>query len=240
MAVKINELTKVYKTNRGVYDISFEVEKGSVYGLLGPNGAGKTTILKLILGLLSKQSGHIGIDGLSIDEDPVNCRRNVVGMIGDTVLYDYLTPMDHLKMMQVQYGPISEEDMNRVLTDLDLVQYKYEKVRQFSTGMKQRLGFAMCIVKEPAVLLLDEPFSGLDIEGKYIMRQKLCALRDKGDMAIIVSSHQIHDLDEMATQVGIIKNGRLIDEQKVSELSGKYANLEAYFVDKAVQMKEGA
>lgn len=240
MSLKVEQLTKVYKSQRGINQIEFEVENGEVYGLIGPNGAGKTTILKVLSTLLTPDQGEVSIDGINLKNDPESYKKQLVGLIGDTVLYEYLTPMEHLGLMRIHYGDITEAEMLAVLGDMDLEQYKDEKVRQFSTGMKQRLAFAMCIVKTPKVLLLDEPFSGLDIEGKILIRNKVCALRDAGDMAIIISSHLIHDLEEVATKVGIVKEGRLIDEQDVGGIRRHYKNLEAYFVEKTIKLKEGA
>lgn len=236
----IKNLTKVYKNKRGVFDITFAIEKGEVYGLLGPNGAGKTTSLKLLMGLISKDGGDAEIEGKTLSTHPIEYRRDVVGMIGNTVLYDYLTPLDHLSMMRVHYDSINEEAMEKVLEEMDLLDYKNEKVKQFSTGMKQRLAFAMCIVHKPRVLLLDEPFSGLDIEGKLLVRQKICELRDAGNIAIIISSHLIHDLEEVATKVGIMKEGYLIDEQELKTVQENYKNMEAYFIAQTMKVKEGA
>lgn len=240
MSIKTQNITKVYKSNRGVYDITLDIQEGHIYGLLGPNGAGKTTILKVLAGLLKKDRGEVLTNNVSLDESPMDYLRSVVGMIGDTVLYDYMTPMDHMKMMEVNFGDIALDKKEDVLREMDLYQFKDEPVKQFSTGMKQRLAFAMCIIGEPKVLLLDEPFSGLDIEGKLLIRNKLEAIRDEGNMAVVISSHLIHDLEEVATHVGIIKNGHLVEEQEVTVLRKRYKNLETYFVDRTMQKREGA
>lgn len=240
MSIKTQNITKVYKSNRGVYDITLDIQEGHIYGLLGPNGAGKTTILKVLAGLLKKDRGEVLTNNVSLDESPMDYLRSVVGMIGDTVLYDYMTPMDHMKMMEVNFGDIALDKKEDVLREMDLYQFKDEPVKQFSTGMKQRLAFAMCIIGEPKVLLLDEPFSGLDIEGKLLIRNKLEAIRDEGNMAVVISSHLIHDLEEVATHVGIIKNGHLVEEQEVAVLRKRYKNLETYFVDRTMQKREGA
>lgn len=230
MGISVKNINKVYRSKRGIHDITLDVKEGQIYGLLGPNGAGKTTLLKVLSGLLKSDSGTVIGNDL----------KHIGGMIGDTALYAYLSSMDHLNMMEVKNGPIALEHKEALLKDLSLYDYKDEKVKQFSTGMKQRLAFGMSVVTQPKVLLLDEPFSGLDIEGKILMREKIKALSEKNNMAVIISSHLIHDLDEIATHVGIMKDGYLIDEAIVQNLSKSYKNLEAYFVDKTMRMKEGA
>ncbi len=240
MSLIIRDMTKVYKTKRGVFNIDFQVEAGEVYGLLGPNGAGKTTILKLVAGLLNKNHGSTIIDEVTMEDHPIEYKRSLVGMIGDTVLYEYLTPMEHLELMKLHNPLIDEKQMYKVLEEMDLHNYKDERVKQFSTGMKQRLAFAMCLVVKPKVLLLDEPFSGLDIEGKVLIRNKLQALKQEKEVAVVISSHLIHDVEEIATHVGIIKQGRLVEQEKVEVLLNKHKNLEDYFMSRTLTLKEGA
>lgn len=240
MSLIIRDMTKVYKTKRGVFNIDFQVEAGEVYGLLGPNGAGKTTILKLVAGLLNKNHGSAIIDEVTMEDHPIEYKRSLVGMIGDTVLYEYLTPMEHLELMKLHNTLIDKKQMYKVLEEMDLHNYKDERVKQFSTGMKQRLAFAMCLVVKPKVLLLDEPFSGLDIEGKVLIRNKLQALKQEKEVAVVISSHLIHDVEEIATHVGIIKQGRLVEQEKVEVLLNKHKNLEDYFMSRTLTLKEGA
>lgn len=236
----ITHLSKIYKTGRGIFDMSLAVAPGEVYGLLGPNGAGKTTLLKVASGLLRHNEGQCQINEHDSVADNLAYKKELSGMIGDTVLYDYLTPMDHLKMMALYREGISEQEKNQALEEMDLFKYKDEKVKQFSTGMKQRLAFAMCLIAKPRVLLLDEPFSGLDIEGKLLVRNRLLRLRDEKQTAIIISSHLIHDLEELVTKVGVIKEGRLIDEADVKGLLRHHRNLEDYFVESTKAWNEGA
>lgn len=236
----ITDLTKTYKSGRGIFDLNIALNKGDVYGLLGPNGAGKTTLLKCIAGLQRPDKGLCQNDGVDILSDPAIYNSKMVGMIGDTVLYDYLTAMDHMRMMEIYRPEMTAEEQEAALEEMDLLSYKNEKTKQFSTGMKQRLAFAMCMITEPSLLLLDEPFSGLDIEGKLLVRKSIENLRNKGDTAILISSHLIHDIEEIATEVGVIKEGRLIDEQHVGDVLQRYRNLEGYFVEQTLRFKEGA
>jgi len=234
----ISKLTQRYKSGRGIVDINLTIDKGEVYGLLGPNGAGKTTLLKTIIGLQIPETGQCLNNGIELAKDPTSYKRHMVGMIGETVLYDYLTAMDHMRMMAVYRPTMTEEDQEAALESLDLLTYKNERTKQFSTGMKQRLAYAMCMVTQPSVLLLDEPFSGLDIEGKLLVRKNIEKLRNQGDTAILISSHLIHDLEEIVSKVGVIKEGRLIDEQKVEDILQVHRNLEDYFVDQTLKVKE--
>lgn len=236
----ISQMTKVYKSGRGIFNMNLDVQQGDIYGLLGPNGAGKTTLLKIAAGLLNKDDGVCTIGGKTMEADPVSYKQQMVGMIGDTVLYEYLTPMDHLSMMDIYRDDITIEEKHQVLEEMDLYLNKDEKVKQFSTGMKQRLAFAMCLIARPKVLLLDEPFSGLDIEGKLLVRDRLLRLRHEGETAVLISSHLIHDLEEIALRVGVIKNGRMIAEESVEELLRHHRNLEDYFIKQTAVWKEGA
>lgn len=238
--LNINGMTKLYKSGRGIFDIDLKVKKGEIYGLLGPNGAGKTTLLKITSGLLNISTGSCTINETSLQTNPVAYKSQMVGMIGETVLYDYLSPMEHLSMMRPYRNDISSDEMCSVLAAVDLVAYKDEPIKQFSTGMKQRLAFAMCLIAKPDVLLLDEPFSGLDIEGKLLIRSCLLQLKNEGHTAILISSHLIHDLEEIADKVGVIKDGRMIDEQTVDHLLRHHKNLETYFVQQTTTLKEGA
>lgn len=237
---EVKQLTKVYKTGRGIFDLSLQVAPGEIYGLLGPNGAGKTTFLKVASSLLSNDQGQCSIDGAIQDGSNVAYKSQMTGMIGDTVLYDYLSPMDHLKLMEIHRPDITLQDKLDALEEMDLLLYKDEKTKQFSTGMKQRLAFAMCLIVEPKVLLLDEPFSGLDIDGKMLIRNRLMKMREEGKTAVVISSHLIHDIEEIATKAGIIRSGRLVDEQSVAEILRHHRNLEDYFVKRTHVMKEGA
>lgn len=236
----ISDLTKIYKSGRGIFDLNLSLKKGDVYGLLGPNGAGKTTLLKTIAGLQIPNKGTCVNEGVDSINNPATYKSHMVGMIGDTALYEYLTAMDHMKMMEVHRPDMSTAEQEAMLAEMALLDYKDEKTKQFSTGMKQRLAFAMCMVTKPSLLLLDEPFSGLDIEGKLLVRKSIENLRNQGDTAILISSHLIHDIEEIATEVGVIKEGRLIDEQHVGDVLQRYRNLEGYFVEQTIRFKEGA
>lgn len=237
---EVKHLTKIYKTGRGIFDLSLQVSPGEIYGLIGPNGAGKTTLLKVASGLLNTDEGQCTIDGDDQEKSSVHYKSHMMGMIGDTVLYEYLSPMDHLKLMEIHRPEISLDDKEQVLEEMALLAYKDEKTKQFSTGMKQRLAFAMCLIVQPKVLLLDEPFSGLDIEGKMLIRNRLMKMGEEGKTAVVISSHLIHDLEEIATTAGIIREGRLVDEQAVTEILRHHRNLEDYFIKRTVQLKEGA
>ena len=212
-----NNLTKKYKHQAAVNNVSINVRRGEIYGLVGKNGAGKTTLLKMIGGLVSPTNGDISFMGYSGKE-----RRKVLSRIGILIeapsLYSGMTAYDNLKLKCICTGVNKEGYIENLLKTVGLGEVGKKKVSQFSLGMKQRLGIAMALVGEPDLLLLDEPINGLDPQGIVEIRNTLLDLNKIKDITIIISSHILEELSKIATNFGFINNGELVKELSHSEL----------------------
>lgn len=212
-----NNLTKKYKHQTAVNNVSINVRRGEIYGLVGKNGAGKTTLLKMIGGLVSPTNGDISFMGYSGKE-----RRKVLSRIGILIeapsLYSGMTAYDNLKLKCICTGVNKEGYIENLLKTVGLGEVGKKKVSQFSLGMKQRLGIAMALVGEPDLLLLDEPINGLDPQGIVEIRNTLLDLNKRKDITIIISSHILEELSKIATNFGFINNGELVKELSHSEL----------------------
>lgn len=212
-----NNLTKKYKHQAAVNNVSINVRRGEIYGLVGKNGAGKTTLLKMIGGLVSPTNGDISFMGYFGKE-----RRKVLSRIGILIeapsLYSGMTAYDNLKLKCICTGVNKEGYIENLLKTVGLGEVGKKKVSQFSLGMKQRLGIAMALVGEPDLLLLDEPINGLDPQGIVEIRNTLLDLNKRKDITIIISSHILEELSKIATNFGFINNGELVKELSHSEL----------------------
>jgi ABC-2 type transport system ATP-binding protein len=166
---EVNGLNKTYHNGRGVRDIHFTMDSGQVMALLGPNGSGKTTIMKTILGLLIKDSGSVMMKGLDINQDYEEITKQIGCIVGKVEAYPYLTAYENLRL-KANYHLLSDEAIDEVLGVVGLLQHRDEKVKIFSTGMKQRLGIGLALLGNPKLLILDEPFNGMDIDGKRTIR----------------------------------------------------------------------
>ena len=197
--------------------IDMQVPAGSIYGFLGPNGAGKTTTLRLILGLLRKQRGDITIFGRSIDRDRIAILREVGSMIESPSLYDHLTAYENLRTLQLIHR-CPESRIGEVLDLVGLGDTGSKRAKQFSLGMRQRLGIAAALLHRPQLLILDEPTNGLDPNGIIEMRNLLIELNRRDGCTIVVSSHLLAEVERVATHVGILGKGRLLFQGSISEL----------------------
>jgi lantibiotic transport system ATP-binding protein len=197
--------------------ISMQVPDGSIYGFLGPNGAGKTTTLRLILGLLKKQRGEVSIFGKKFESDRIAILRNVGSMIEGPSLYDHLTATENLRTLQW----IHRCPARRIAEVLELVglgDTGRKRARQFSLGMRQRLGIAAALLHRPPLIILDEPTNGLDPNGIIEMRNLLIDLNRREGCTVLVSSHLLPEVDRVATHVGILGKGRLLFQGTIEEL----------------------
>lgn len=217
-AVRTINLTKDYKNHRAVDDLSLNIKKGEIYGFLGQNGAGKTTTLRMIMGLIKKSSGEVELFG-----DRVNT-RNVYKKIGSVIeypgFYPNLTGEENLEIHRRMMGIENREYIDEALEAVSLVKSEIhgKKVKNYSLGMKQRLGLARAILHKPELLILDEPTNGLDPLGIKEIRETLISLKENKGITILVSSHMLSEIEHMATEIGIIHNGRLLEEIDYKEL----------------------
>ncbi len=193
-----------------------EVPVGSIYGFLGTNGAGKSTTIRNVLGLLKPQSGSINLFEKEINKSKPRIFQQVGSLIESPSLYPHLHAVDNLKIV-CKYRGVSNTKIESVLEKVNLLQHRKKKVKQFSTGMKQRLGLAMALIHDPELLILDEPTNGLDPNGITEIRNIILQLREEGK-TIMLSSHLLSEIEKIATQVGIIKNGEMVFEGTLPEL----------------------
>jgi len=231
--LETNGLTYAFSRRAPVLkDINLQVPEGSIYGFLGPNGAGKTTTLKLILGLLTKQQGEIAFWGQPFEKD----RKRVLGRVGSFIetpsLYGHLSARDNLLVWQKIYR-CPPENIARALGLTGLADTGRKKVRQFSFGMKQRLGIAVALLHRPALLVLDEPTNGLDPHGIIDIRELLKNLNRNEGITIVVSSHLLSEVEKLATHTGIVHQGSMVYQGTLDGLLGRHphADLEKIFLD---------
>jgi len=208
---------KFSETETALSSVNLRVIEGAIYGFLGPNGAGKTTTLKLILGLLKKQSGAIRVFGKPFETNRVETLRRVGSMIESPSIYGHLTAIENLRILQKVYG-CPKQRIQEVLGLVDLSATENKKASQFSLGMKQRLSIAIALLHSPDLLILDEPTNGLDPNGILEIRELLQNLNQNHGITILVSSHLLPEIEKLATHIGIINRGKLQFQGTLSEL----------------------
>lgn len=211
-------LCKCYKDAMRVKDLDLKVMEGEVYGFLGPNGAGKSTTLKMILGLTKQTSGTISVLGKELNaKNRLAILKEVGSLIESPSYYGHLTGEENLKIMQTLLD-VPYKNVKEVLKIVRLEGQKNKKVSQYSLGMKQRLGIACALLSYPRLLILDEPTNGLDPAGIQEMRELVTSLPGRYGMTVIVSSHLLSEVDQIATSVGIIRQGELVFQDSLAKL----------------------
>ena len=208
------DLSKKFPNKLAVDKVNIHVEKGDIYGLIGKNGAGKTTTMKMILGTLFPTEGEIflfGNDNLNLE------RRRIGSLIEAPGLYKGCTAFENMKRFSLLYGG-DDEEINGLLEFVGLADAGKMKVRNFSLGMKQRLGLALALLGRPEVLVLDEPTNGLDPAGIKEIRDIIVKLNKERGVTFIISSHLLDELGKIATYYGILNNGQLVEEVSAAEL----------------------
>lgn len=219
--ITTNNLCKKYRDSYSVKDLDLKISTGDIYGFLGPNGAGKSTTLKMILGLVKPTEGEINVFGKPFnDKNRLGILRNIGSLIESPSYYAHLTGKENLRIVQTLRN-VPEKNIEKVLSIVRLENQKNKKVNQYSLGMKQRLGLASALLNFPKLLILDEPTNGLDPAGIQEMRELICSLPKQYDMTVVVSSHLLSEIDQMADTVGIINHGELIFQQKLEVLHEK-------------------
>lgn len=202
-----------------IKDVSLSLEEGDILGFIGPNGAGKTTTIKLILGLQKIDKGEVIINGFDVKNRFEKAIEKVGAMVDNSNSYSYLSGYKNLKLISNLYKNITEERIKEVVTLVGLQNRINDKVYKYSLGMKQRLLIAEAILHKPNILILDEPTNGLDPEGIRDLREILVTLAKKEKMAILVSSHNLSELESFCTKVCIIKSGTTIEERGIDEIN---------------------
>lgn len=215
------DLCKQYGNALRVAHLDLNVPEGSIYGFLGPNGAGKSTTLKMILGLVRPTAGDIRVLGKNMDQrNRLSVLRQVGSLIESPSYYGHLTGEENLRIVQTLRN-IPEKNIQEVLQIVRLDGQRGKKVAQYSLGMKQRLGLAAALLGYPKLLILDEPTNGLDPAGIQEMRELICALPERFGMTVVVSSHLLSEIDQMADHVAIIWEGELVFQDTLKSLHSR-------------------
>jgi len=218
--LKISNLNKTYGTQQVLKEINMEIKKGSIYGFIGRNGAGKSTLMRCICGLASVDSGQLELFGTSLTGDICEARKRIGVVIENPTLHKGLTAYDNLEIQRRLLNKVGKERIPVVLEKVGLGDVGKKKISAFSLGMKQRLALAMALLNEPDFLILDEPINGLDPMGVVEIRNTIKALAESG-VTIMISSHILAELHLLATDFGIIENGRLVKQLTAAELEAE-------------------
>lgn len=213
--LEVKKLNKYFGKKQVLKDVSFEIREGEILGFIGPNGAGKTTTIKLILGLQSISSGEVLINGYNIVKDFEKAIATVGAIVESPDLYMYLTGRKNLELIANMYKGITKERIEEVIEISGLGNRIDDKVSKYSLGMRQRLGIAASIINKPNILILDEPTNGLDPEGIKELRDLLKKLAKEEHMGILISSHNLAELESFCSDVCIIKNGEVITSTSI-------------------------
>ncbi len=216
--LKIRGLTKHFGAKRVVDNVDLDVYAGEVLGFLGPNGAGKTTAIKVALGFLSADGGSIEICGFDTGKHYEEAMANVGGIVENPDMYKNFSGRLNLELYARAHGGISKERIDEVVRLVGLENRINEKVKKYSLGMKQRLGVAQALLHRPKLLLLDEPTNGLDPAGIRDLRDIIKRVAHEDNVAVLVSSHQLAEMQLMCDRVAIISQGRILCEKTAEEL----------------------
>ncbi|MEK8127235.1 ABC transporter ATP-binding protein [Paenibacillus filicis] len=217
-AVEVSHVSKRIGTKSIIQDLSFTVSPGEIYGFLGPNGAGKTTTIRMMVGLISMSSGDIRIGGRSIRSDRKGALSQVGAIVENPELYRYMTGRQNLlQFARMSMQAPDKSEIERIIQLVDLQESIDRRVRNYSLGMRQRLGIAQALLHRPSVLILDEPTNGLDPAGIRQLRDYLRELARQEGMAIIISSHLLAEIELICDRVIIIQQGRVVAEQPLKQ-----------------------
>jgi len=221
--LKTNALSKTYRKTNALDGINITIHQGDIYGFIGKNGAGKTTLIRVIAGIAEPTSGSFSLFGESKPSGIIKARRRMAAVVESPALHLNLSAYDNLKLQCILLGIQENHDgvIRDVLKQVDLEKLLIErkkKSKNFSLGMRQRLGIAMALISKPQFLILDEPNNGLDPEGIRDLRQLLLKLNQEQGLTMLISSHMLTELSKLATRYGFIDRGKLLREINVEEL----------------------
>lgn len=230
IVISASNLTKTFLGKEVIRNCTFSVERGSIYGFLGRNGAGKTTVLKLLLGLLKPSAGTAGVLGLDSVRDNEAILRRTGSLIETPIFYEHLSASDNLRL-HLAYMEIEDTDVEPTLCRVGLPGIGSQPVSTFSLGMRQRLAIARSIIHRPEVLILDEPVNGLDPVGMKEMRILFRSLVQEEGMTILMSSHILSEIEQIADRVGVIVDGTIVREAEMAGLCKQHlSDLEDYLI----------
>jgi len=241
--LRTNNLTKIFKGKKVVSDVNMNIKKGEIYGFLGPNGAGKTTVMKLITNLIKPTSGEIEMFGEKLTNSSFEILKRMGTIIEYPVFYDKLTAEENLELHLEYMGYHDKSVIGKVIDMVNLKNIEGKAVKDFSVGMKQRLGIARAIITKPEFILLDEPINGLDPIGIKEFRSLFKMLSKEYGMTILISTHILAEIEQMADTIGVISNGKLIEEvtmDSIRESNLEYIELKTNNMEKAAYVFENS
>ena len=230
--LKIDHLTKTYGEKKAVEDLSLHIHPGEIYGFIGHNGAGKTTTLKSVVGILQFDQGEILIDGKSVQADPLACKRKIAYIPDSPDLYDYMTGIKYLNFIADVFGVSAEDRQARIRKYADLFELTADlaqPIAAYSHGMKQKLAIIAAWLHQPKLIIMDEPFVGLDPKASHLLKGMMREVCDAGG-AIFFSTHVLEVAEKLCDKVAIIKGGRLIRSGTMEEVKGD-DSLEEVFLE---------
>lgn len=240
--LEVRDVHKVY--DKGVYavkGVSFSVRSGEIYGLIGPNGAGKTTTLRIIAGLIKPTKGEVLVNGVNVHKEPVRAKQYISYLPEEAEVYPRLTGLEHIVFYAKLYG-LGESEVRYAAELSGLGDWLNERAGEYSKGMKRRLLLSIALMRKPKLVLLDEPTDGLDTYASVKVRNMIKKFVSESGCAMVISSHNMLEVEYLADRIGLIHNGRIIMEDSprriIEEL--KVSNLEEAFIAKIEELNRGS
>ena len=230
--LKIDHLTKIYGDKKAVDDLSLHIRPGEIYGFIGHNGAGKTTTLKACCGILRFDSGEITVGGVNMKNDPIACKKQIAYIPDNPDLYEFMTGIQYLNFVADIFGvpaAVRQERIRKYADAFALTEDLAQPVSTYSHGMKQKLAIISALVHEPKLIIMDEPFVGLDPKASHLLKTIMRQLCDEGS-AIFFSTHVLEVAEKLCDKVAIIKGGKLIKSGTMDEVKGD-TSLEDVFLE---------
>lgn len=228
----IEHLNKLYGNKKAVDDLSLHIRPGEIYGFIGHNGAGKTTTLKACCGILEYDSGEITVDGVSMKQDPITCKSKIAYIPDNPDLYDFMTGIQYLNFVADVFGVSEKERQDKIRSLADSFEITADlagAISSYSHGMKQKLAIISALLHSPKLVIMDEPFVGLDPKASHLLKQLMRELCDNGG-AIFFSTHVLEVAEKLCDKIAIIKSGKLIQSGTVEEVRGN-TSLENVFLE---------
>ncbi|MBR7100785.1 MAG: ABC transporter ATP-binding protein [Clostridia bacterium] len=230
--IDIRNLTKTYGQKKAVDNLTLHIGAGEMYAFIGHNGAGKTTTIKSICGLLDFDEGAIYVDGVSIKDNPIECKRKIAYLPDNPDLYDFMSGIKYLNFIANIFGVSREDRFERIKKYgemFDITKDLGQPISSYSHGMKQKLAIISALIHEPKVLIMDEPFVGLDPKATFLLKEEMKRICDNGG-AIFFSTHVLDVAEKICDKLAIIKNGKLIRSGSMDEIKGD-ESLESVFLE---------
>ena len=230
--LKISHLTKTYGEKKAVDDLSLHIAPGEIYGFIGHNGAGKTTTIKAVVGILQFDEGEITIDGVSVKDDPIACKKKIAYIPDNPDLYDFMSGIKYLNFVADIFGVSAEDRRERIKKYADMFELTddlAQPISAYSHGMKQKLAIISAWLHEPKLIIMDEPFVGLDPKASFLLKEMMREVCEDGG-AIFFSTHVLEVAEKLCDKVAIIKGGKLIRSGTMEEVKGD-DSLEEVFLE---------